>query len=110
MGAGAGLVFSAIAAVLPADNFLVGPVLGLLGGFVVGMLVVSALQRNGPFLGADVIDASVTGFVAWFVVAVGLSAVLLLPAAGPLLHWSWLAAMALWLTTTARLSTWLPRT
>jgi len=64
---------------LTRDSWLAALGVALPAGLMLGAGVAVVLQRRGPFLGADLVDAAVTAFSMWLVVAVGLSDALLAP-------------------------------
>ena len=74
-----GLVFAALAAILPPLNTWVACLgLGIPAGAVLGAGIAAVLIRRGPFLGGDVVDAVLTGALAWFLTATVTSGVLFL--------------------------------
>ena len=94
MGALVGVLVGLVAPFLPQRNsWLAGLAVALPAGLILGAGVSVVLQRRGPFLGADLVDAAVTAFSIWLAVAVGLSGGLLHPGWVGVLQWSWLVAM-----------------
>jgi Zn-dependent protease with chaperone function len=84
---------------VPMPMWIACLAIGLPAGAAVGMGIAVVLQRNGPFLGADVIDAALTGGLAWFISAVGLSVTLLLPNDLALLQASWVVLIVAFLVS-----------
>jgi Zn-dependent protease with chaperone function len=81
------------AEIAPDHSWLAGLAIAMPAGLILGAGVAVVLQRRGPFLGADLVDATVTAFAMWLVVAVGLSGALLVPGWASMLQWSWLVGL-----------------
>jgi len=80
IGAITGLITAFLACILPKMHVGVACVLiGLPAGMAVGAGTALVLYRNGPFLGADVFDAVLSGALAWFLGAFGVSVMFNLP-------------------------------
>jgi DNA-directed RNA polymerase subunit RPC12/RpoP len=80
IGCAVGTVTALLAAALPGMSSTIAIIaIGVPSGLLVGFGTTMVLSRNGPFLGADAIDAGLTGSLGWFVAAVAVAGGLVLP-------------------------------